>query len=225
MKNLTIIFTSFKRDLANCPEIKVVESRSQFDPPSASRKRSIIAELEAEGYKMEEWIEPIINLSKANSINYLMLSSTSKGGGSFSLNNPQEYLFESEPWHSKLSTNPEEIEILKRARVIDQPNIAQTFTAVVCPKGSPPKLPEKLIYFRKGILLELNLPLRDYCETLASFYGFFNWQLLFAEGSATNPIFTEDFVTLKEGYQDFVRLFPQSDFSLWESKLKDMGLI
>jgi hypothetical protein len=225
MKNLTVLFTSFKRALGNCPEIKVIDVKSQFDPPSESRKKSGLAELRDEGYEIDPWLGSIITLSKGNSMTYHVIRDRkNKGEGSFSLNNPQEFLVEPEPWVSKLATNDVDRAMLSKVRVIDQPSANQTFTGLVIEPNSPPKVPDRLIYFRRGFVLPMSLGFREYYETLPEFMGILNWQLLFTEADFKSKHFASDFAHLKAGIQDFRELFPDRQFQLWESKIKERGI-
>jgi len=225
MKNLTIEFSSFKRLLQNCPDIKVMDCKSQFDPPSESRRRGGMAELREAGFDVEDWLGQIITLTKGNSISYHVIRNRQgRGEGSFNLIDPQEFLLESEPWVAKQGATPEDRSLLAKVRVIDQPNVAQTFTAVVVGSSSPPKLPNSLVYCRRGRVLPLGIGFKDYYEHLAAFMGILNWQLLFSEASTQDGTFQADFEQLKENFEDFKAMFPGRDFSLWQNKLAEKGL-
>lgn len=225
MGNLTIEFSSFKRALQNCPEIKVMDCKSQFDPPSESRRRSGMAELREAGYEVEEWLGQVITLTKGNTISYHVIRNRQgRGEGSFHLIDPQEFLLESEPWVAKQGATPEDRSLLAKVRVIDQPNVAQTFTAVVVGAGSPPKVPTSLVYCRRGRVVPMSIGFRDYYAHLARFMGILNWQLLFSEASPNDALFQPDFQQLRENWEDFAAMFPGRDFGLWEAKLKEKGL-
>lgn len=226
MKNLTILYSSFKRALENCPNIKVIDCKNQFDPPSESRRKAGLAELREQGFEVEDWIGNAIMLSKGNSITYHVIRDRqNRGEGSFNLNNPQEFLVEAEPWLAKQATNEADQQLLKRVRIIDQPNVAQTFTGVVMEAGAPPSLPGKLIYFRRGHVLPMQLSFKDYYETLAHFMGLLNWQLLFTQVDPNSSPLAADFAALKTGYEDFRALFPTWDLGLWQRKLGELALV
>jgi hypothetical protein len=220
MKNLTILYSGFKRALENSPHIKVIETRNQFDPPNESRKRSGIAELKEAGFEVNEWLGAIIGLSKGNSMTYHVIRDRqNKGEGSFNLIDPLEFLLEFEPWVVKNGTNEADRQLLKKVRVIDQPNVAQTFTGLVMEPGSPPDLPQQLVYFRRGRLLPMSLPFSEYYETLAHFMGIVNWQLLFTDANPADLEFKESFRNLQATYEAFVEVFQDRDFSLWAQRL------
>jgi hypothetical protein len=226
MKNLTILYASFKRALENCPNIKVIDSKNQFDPPSESRKKAGLAELREEGYDVEDWLGSVISLSKGNSITYHVIRNRqNRGEGSFNLNNPQEFLVESEPWVAKNATNDADRHILINVRVIDQPNVAQTFTGVVMESGMPPKVPQRLVYFRRGKVLPMDITFQQYYEFLPEFMGLVNWQLLFTGAEVQSSHFAQDFDQLKTGLEDFKEIFPTRNFSLWEKKLHERNLL
>jgi hypothetical protein len=226
MKNLTIQFTNFKRALESCPDIKVLESRDQFDPPSEGRKKAGLSDLREEGFEVDDWLGTIIGLSKGNSMTYHVIRERqNRGEGSFNLASPQEYLIESEPWLSKNGASPADVQLLKRVRVIDQPSVAQTFTGLLMEEDSPPIVPDQLVYFRRGSLLKMTLGYRDYFEGLVAFMGFLNWQLLFTDADHKSVFFKSDFLQLANGYHDFVSLFPGREFTLWEAKLHERGLL
>ena len=226
MRNLTILFSSFKRALENSPHIKIIDSRSQFDPPSEARKRSGMAELMEEGFETNDWLASVIGLSKGNSITFHVIRDRqNRGEGSFNLNAPHEFLLESEPWVAKNGTNEADQQLLKKVRVIDQPNVAQTFTGVVMEATSPPKLPTQLVYFRRGHLLPLSLPFAEYYETLASFMGIIDWQLLYTQADAKAVGLAACFEQLTDTYKTMLLIFPEQDFSLWTQKMRDKGLI
>lgn len=226
MRNLTVLFTNFKRALGNCPEIKIIDEKSQFDPPSESRKKSGLAELRDEGFEIDTWLGSVITLSKGNSITYHVIRNRrNKGEGSFNLNNPQEFLMEPEPWLAKLAQNDADRELLKMVRVIDQPSINQTFTGVIVEKDSPPKVPSKLVYFRRGHLLPMRLSFHEYYETWAEFMGILNWQLLYTDAEEGNPNFAADFEQLKASLSDFREMFPGRDFGVWERMLRERELV
>lgn len=226
MRNLTILFTSLKRALENSPHIKIIDNRSQFDPPSEARKRTGMAELMEEGFETNEWLASIIGLSKGNSITYHVIRDRqNRGEGSFNLNAPHEFLLESEPWVAKNGTNEVDQQLLKKVRVIDQPNVNQTFTGVVMDADCPPKLPSKLVYFRRGYLLPMTLPFVNYYETLASFMGIIDWQLLYTEGDAKAGGLAACYDQLIDTYKAMKLIFPDQDFALWTQKMRDKGLI
>lgn len=226
MKNLTVLYSSFKRALENCPNIKVIDCKSQFDPPSESRKKNGLAELREEGFELDPWLGTVIALSKGNCITYhVIINRQNKGEGSFNLNNPQEFLIEPEPWVAKLATNEADKALLKRVRVIDQPSVNQTFTGLVIEGDSPPRIPEKLVYFRRGQILPMRLGFRDYYETLPEFMGILNWQLLYTDADPQHPHFAADFEHLKAGLEDFREIFPGRDFSLWKKLLSERQLV
>jgi hypothetical protein len=226
MKNLTILYTGFKRALENCPNIKVIDCKNQFDPPSESRKKAGLAELREEGYAVEDWLGSVISLSRGNSITYHVIRNRqNRGEGSFNLNNPQEFLVEPEPWVAKNATNEADRQILNQVRIIDQPNVAQTFTGVMVESGMPPQLPSHLIYFRRGRVLPMDISFQQYYELLPEFMGLVNWQLLFTEADAKSPQFAQDFEQLKTGWEDFKEIFPARNFSMWEKKLHERNLL
>lgn len=226
MQNLTILFSSFKKALENSPHIKVIDSRSQFDPPSESRKRIGLAELKEEGFEGNDWLGTIIGLSKGNSITYHVIRDRqNRGEGSFNLNNPQEFLVEPEPWVVKNATTEADAQVLKRVRVIDQPNVAQTFTGVLLEAGCPPDVPQKLVYFRRGHLLPMSLSYSDYYHTLAAFMGIIDWQLLYTNATRATTGLEICLDQLTDSYEAFRLIFPERDLSLWASKLREKGLL
>jgi hypothetical protein len=226
MKNLTILFSSFKRALENCPNIKVIDCKSQFDPPSESRKKAGLAELREAGYEVEDWLGAAITLSKGNSMTYHVIRNRqNRGEGSFNLNNPQEFLAEPEPWIVKQAATDADRHLLQHVRVIDQPSVAQTFTGVVVDTNCLPLLPQKLVYCRRGHVFPLRLSLQQYYETLPEFMGLLNWQLLFTEAHPKSPNVATDFEHLQAGLEDFKEIFPGRDFQLWETKLKEKGIL
>lgn len=226
MKNLTILYASFKRALENCPNIKVIDSKSQFDPPSESRKKAGLAELREAGFEVEDWLGAAITLSKGNSMIYHVIQNRQNlGEGSFNLNNPQEFLAEPEPWIVKQGATDADRHMLQHVRVIDQPSVAQTFTGVVVDEHCLPMLPTKLVYCRRGAVYPMRLSFQKYYETLPEFMGLLNWQLLFTEADAKSAKLTTDFEDLLRGLEAFQSFFPDRDFSLWENKLKEKGLL
>ncbi len=226
MRNLSILFSSFKKDLETSPHIKIIEVRNQFDPPSESLKRSGISDLRDEGFEVSDWLTSIIGLTKGNSITYHVIRDRqNRGEGSFNLNSPQEFLVEPEPFLAKNGTTEADRALLKNVRVIDQPSIAQTFTGVVMDGNSPPRIPQQLIYYRRGHLLPMSLPFQDYYETLAKFMGIVDWQLLFTDADAKNPELAICFQKLTEAHAVFKLIFPNRDFSLWTEKMKSRELI
>ena len=80
MRNVTVLFTNFKRALGNCPDIKIIDEKSQFDPPSESRKKSGLAELRDEGFDIDAWLGSVITLSKGNSITYHVIRNRQNKG-------------------------------------------------------------------------------------------------------------------------------------------------
>ncbi|MBK9449753.1 MAG: hypothetical protein IPN95_10205 [Bacteroidetes bacterium] len=226
MRNVTVLFTNFKRALGNCPDIKIIDEKSQFDPPSESRKKSGLAELRDEGFDIDAWLGSVITLSKGNSITYHVIRNRqNKGEGSFNLNNPQEFLIEPEPWVAKLATNEMDRERLKKVRIIDQPSVNQTFTGLIVDGQSPPKIPSELVYFRRGKLLPMKLSFFDYYETLAEFMGILNWQLLFTDVDPAHPDLKSDFSQLSASLEDFKEIFPSRDFGVWEKMLLERQLV
>jgi hypothetical protein len=226
MQNLTILYSNFKKALESSPHIKVIDSRSQFDPPSDSRKRTGLAELGEEGFDTDAWLGSVICLSKGNSMTYHVIRDRqNRGEGSFNLNNPHEFLVEAEPWVVKNASTEADQQLLKRVRVIDQPNVAQTFTGVVMGAGSPPKIPQELVYFRRGHLLPMSLPFSAYYETLAAFMGIVDWQLLYTDADRSLEGLAICFEQLIDSYEAFKLIFPDRDLSLWGAKLREKGLI
>lgn len=226
MKKQTVIYSGFKQALENCPSIKVVEVKNQFNPPSESRKRAGMAELREAGFEVEDWIGDVIGLSKGNSISYhIIRDRKNRGEGSFSLNDPQEFLVEAEPWLAKSAKQEADRPLFNRLRVIDQPNVAQTFAAVVMEAGSPPKLPQQVVFVRKGTLLPMDLVFRDYYAALPEFMGILNWQLLYTAADPQGSEHKADFEQLRNSYDDLKQLFPSRNFSVWAEKLAKFGLI
>jgi hypothetical protein len=226
MKNLTILYSQFKKELERSPHIKIIDNRSQFDPPSESHKRTGLAELKDEGFETDEWLAAVIGLTKGNSINYHVIRDRqNRGEGSFSFNNPQDFLIEPEPWVAKHGTTDADRALLKQVRVIDQPGVAQAFTGVVMDSDSPPLLPQRLVYFRRGHLLPMELEFKDYYETLAAFMGVMDWQLLYTSAEPRTPGLRQCFDQLLECYETFCTLFPDRDFSLWGELLRTKKLI
>ncbi len=226
MRNLTILYSSFKRLLENSPHIKVIDSRSLFDPPSESHKRAGAAELRAEGFEVNDWLQAIIGLSKGNSVTYhIIRDRQNRGEGSFNLNGPQEFLLEAEPWVAKNATNEVDKALLQKVRIIDQPNVAQTFTGLIMDEGTKPSIPQGLVYFRRGHLLPMALSFTDYYEMLTNFMGIVDWQLLFTDASPATPGLGICFEQLLDSYEAFLVIFPDRDFSIWEAKLRAKQLI
>jgi hypothetical protein len=226
MRNLTILYSSFKRALENSPHIKVIDSRSQFDPPSESHKRAGAGELRADGFEVDDWLQAIIGLSKGNSVTYHVIRDRqNRGEGSFNLNSPQEFLLEAEPWVAKNATNDADKALLQKVRVIDQPSVAQTFTGIVTSADTPPKIPQQLVYFKRGHLLPMDLSFTDYYEMLANFMGIVDWQLLFTDATPATPGLGVCFEQLLDSYEAFRVIFPDRDFSIWEAKLRAKQLI
>lgn len=226
MQNLTIIYSSFKRALENSPHIKVIDSRSQFDPPSESYKRAGTAELKEEGFEVDEWLTSVIGLSKGNSITYHVIRDRqNRGEGSFNFNSPQEFLIEPESWAAKRGKTDEERKLLQRVRIIDLPNVAQTFTGIVMDPTNMEAIPQQLVYFRREHLLLMSLPFRDYYHTLAAFMGIVDWQLLFTDATPETEGLRPCFQQLTDSFEAMQSIFPERDFSLWRDRLRAKGLL
>jgi hypothetical protein len=226
MRNLTILFSAFKKALGNSPHIRVIDQRNQFDPPSSSRIRTAVADLEESGILVEDWLQPIIGLCKGNSMLYHVIRDRqNRGEGAFNLFSPEEFLVEDEPWLAKLGTTDSDRALLRKVRMVDQVIVNQAFTGLIVDGPGITKIPQQLLYFRRGQLLPMDLEFKDYYQALADFMGILDWQLLFTDTNPGDAALRPLFEQLQDSLEAFQLIFPERDFSMWADRLRAKAVL
>ena len=86
-------------------------------------------------------------------------------------------------------------------------------------------LPTEVYFYKNGHFTETSLDYKSYLENLVHCAGLAHWPLLFTKVDAQHHSYQYEFMKLAQGYHDLQQLLPEHDFSVFQQKLKEKGLL